>query len=257
MKTWISLLYLSVALSATPTHANPGVLKIAINNWCPHVCVPSEGQPLYGYTTDIAVKILEDAGYKMEIITAPWRRIVADAEAGRIDIVASGYKGELPFMLFSEQPVGFTQEVMFGRADEVFRYEGPESLERFHRISVVDGAEYDNDQFSSYIAKNQEKFVKMKGRDIIPRQIKMLSMKRINAFISDRYVAQYFAQNLGYQDRIKSIGRITEKGFIYIGVSPKHPFAEKILKDINTGLTAVTSNGYYKRTLEKYGISPE
>lgn len=173
MKTLRYFVIIFFLISSSNCYAE--TLTIGVNDWCPHVCDPSAGQSAWGYTTDIAMEILTEAGFNVEPIVAPWRRILIGAKNGTIDIVASGYKEEAPFLIFSENFIGTTEEIFYTRKHEVWNYTGIASLQEIESIGVINGADYQSSEFASYIEKNPQKIAIISGNNIVLRQLKMLA----------------------------------------------------------------------------------
>jgi polar amino acid transport system substrate-binding protein len=254
MKTLKYILSAAIILSMFSSASYGDSLKIGVNSWCPHVCIPSEGQLELGYTTDIVIKILTDAGYQVEPVIAPWQRILHDAKEGRIDIVASGYKEEAPFLTYTKQSIGTTEEVFYVRENEMWRYMEAASLESIDKVGLINGATYGSNEFSNFIKNNPSKFITISGNDIPERQVKMLTSKRLNAFVGEKSVVKYFSSKINLQDKIKAADYLSKKSYLYVGFSPEHPQASLLASIIDKGVLKLRKSGEFEKIMKKYDL---
>ncbi len=72
--------------SAAAQEAPPKpVITIEADMWCPINCTPADARP--GVGIEIAKKIFEPLGYRINYVIVPWTQALADARAGRTDAV--------------------------------------------------------------------------------------------------------------------------------------------------------------------------
>lgn len=237
-----------------PVSGQAKTLKIGLNNWCPHVCIPSTGEPKKGYTSDILIRILTRAGYEIETVEAPFQRLLFYAEQGKLDILGSIYKAEAPFMTFAKTPTGMAEELFFVGKDNGWRYQGIASLKDIGLIALINGADYNSKELTDYISANPVQFIELAGTNIVLRQILMIASKRIDSFIGDKSVVRYFASRVGEQGQIKEANALSSRNYLYTGISPKTAEASKLTKIINEGMIYLRETGELEEIMATYGL---
>lgn len=248
-------IFVFLLLNISCSFAYSEEIIIGVNDWCPHVCIPSKENPEHGYTVDIATKILTDAGYKVKISVAPWKRLVSESREGGIDIITSGYKQEAPFLNFSDKYIGVTDEAIYVRDSEDWKYEGVSSLDGIGSIGVIRGATYGDDNiFNSYIISNPSKFIQVSGSEVVSRLLKMLASGRLNAIVGETNAIGYYTMKDGFSWKPKVAGKLMNKGYIFIGVSPNHPQSEELVDVINRGLFRLRKSGHIAKIMSEYGL---
>ncbi len=229
-------------------------LVIGQNNWCPHVCVPAGQASGKGYTRDIISRILKRAGYKVETVNAPFKRLVRHAEKGLIDILPSICKEEAPFMLFAETPTGMAEELFFVKQGNRWRYNGIPSLKKAGIIGLIKGAGYNNMEFMQYVSDNPDQFHVLAGRNIVPRQIRMLISGRFQTFIGDRFVVHYFAGTIDARNRIREANALSSRNPLYAGISPETPKAAELAVVISEGVKYLRRTGELSIIMKSYDL---
>lgn len=258
MKVLVSMLrliFVAVVVGAVSftSHGNT-TIRLGLNNWCPHVCVPSGFEFEKGYTSDILIAILTDAGYQIDTISAPFMRLLNMAKNGEIDIIGSIYPEEAPFLMFSTQSTGIAEEAFFVNLESQWQYFNIGSLEEDIRVGLIKGAAYSNDEFHQYIVNHPDKFNVVSGVDIVPRQLRMLLARRFDTFVGDRFVVQYFANKVGVSDKVKNAGELSRQNMLYAGVTPAHPEAEFLISIIDIGIIRLRASGELAKIMAKYGL---
>ncbi|SCA55970.1 exported hypothetical protein [Candidatus Terasakiella magnetica] len=251
----IGLFFVMFCLVAGMVPVKAQNVTIALNSWCPHVCVPQVDSNRLGYTTEIIEKSLVDAGYSINYVKAPWATIVKMARDGKVDIVGSAYKQELPTMLFVEMPSGMAVERVFSLKSNPWSFKGVSSLSQISKIGTIEGADYNNPELMDYL-KKAENVAVFSGHEIVKQHLTQLMRQRIEAFIGDEFVTLWNAKKLSSTLEVKSSPPVSGLAPLYVAVSPSHPEHKKLLKIINDGITASMKTGEFAKVLGTYNLTP-
>ena len=134
MKPLVLTLSLSLLLATAVAAEPPPVLHFGTEAFPPYV-VERQGRAV-GPMVEVLRAACERLAWRCELSLLPWRRALAEAEAGRLD-------GLFPLLQTPERerlfhfssPVLNARYALFSRSGQSYRYEGPASLEG-HELGV-------------------------------------------------------------------------------------------------------------------------
>ena len=244
---------LFVAANATASADGEKVIAFGVNSWCPHVCDPSVEQGLHGYTTDIVTEIFEGSGYRIEIVAAPFARLVEMSRQQAINL-ASIYKEEADFLSFAPTPTGVTQEAIFVRRGLDWKFEGPASLRALERIGVISAAKYGDTGVDGYIASGADNLVSLTGVEISERFTQMLMSNRIDAAITETSVMRYAMREAGVEPDAFDVFPIGTGSPLFLGISQSEKSPEEIVSIFEEGIVALRKSGRLEEIMKAYGL---
>lgn len=243
-------LFLSAAATLT---AGPNVfadnISIRGDEWCPFNCVPGSKKP--GYVIEIAKIIFEEAGHTVDYQTLNWARAIADTRSGVYTAIVGANVSDAPDFVFPRVEQGQSKMCFYVSKTSSWTYSGIDSLKSIKLGIAKDYAYFD--ELDEYIAKNPTLVNTLAGDDTLDKNIKMVTLGRIGAFIDDEAVVESFIADSPNKGEIKQAG-CSEADPIYIAFSPANPKAKEFAELLSSGIEKLRSSGKLKDILSNYGL---
>ncbi len=201
-----------------------------------------------GYAIDLAVEAMRRAGFTPTIVTAPWPRAVAQAEAGAGVITGFSRTTERERAFLFSTPLFEDTVILVQRSDAAFDFLTIDSLIG-KRIGTARGARYSSDldqimnKIDLYEDSNQES------------RLRMLAEGRIDAaiFPGGRQTVVYTAGKIGLPMTLFTIPfRPISLDANHIGIGRTLPNAAQVLQRLNTAIDGMRLDGTIDAILAKY-----
>lgn len=245
----IATLTLIFAFSAS-SHLAANTLTLAADPWCPYNCIETEKQQ--GFMVEAASTIFEQSSITVKYRNVNWARAKADLNKGVVDAVVGMTKGSnFNQWVFPSEELGVEQMCVYTR-DQNWTYTSPEDFYDV-RLGVINSYGYGDDA-DNYLIKNRESnnIITISGSNPLQRLIEMVKRDRIDAFIENRLVMDYFLRQS--PSTLKVAGCISEPRKVYIVFSKNNPKAKEYAEKLSSGITELRNNGTLAQILTKYGI---
>lgn len=246
-------------LASPQAVAQSQVVRLVSDPYPPYVMDEADRK---GYVTEMAIRILEDAGYQAEYINVPFKRALLGLERGTYDGLLAVSPGR-PGYIYTQHAFGISQTSFFVAKDSTWHYQGTDSLAAI-KLGVTHGyefagglpGEYEN-KIDAYILKNRENGDLIKiasGTDALEKNIRKLALGRIDATLEDAAAFWFMADKMGLADKFKVAGNLTGPEKITIGFNVKNPRARELERLISEGLQKLKDSGEYHEILTKYAL---
>lgn len=254
-----SILLISIGLNfngqeGTKALAEATTVRIAADAWYPFNGDPNSDHQ--GYMVDVAKRVLEAKGFKIEYRIMPWARAIAEMKAGRINGVIGATKDEVEGAVFPEESLGMSANVFFVTAESNWEFKDQTSLSRITLGGITDYSY--GSVIQDYIRKNQNnlKLIQLtNGDSALEQNIRKLAAKRIEVLVESPEVFWNKLKELGLPNKnFKQAGIAGEKDPIYIAFSPKKENSKVIAETLSNGTAEFRNNGELKEILARYGI---
>lgn len=239
-------LFLMALLLARPVAAKD-LLVFGTVNYPPYEIEESKDS-LPGIDIEILEYGLTELGHPFEVRFMPWARALAYAEEGTITGVISC--GDVPernsFLALSETTSQLTQALIVHKD-----YAGvePKTIDDFRQIDMRYGA------VRGYADQKQLKEAQVEHMVLNSTEsgLRLLMIKRIDAFWSGMEAIQYIARQMGISDQLRYITLQDRAPYqFHLCVSRKWPGYEKLLNDFNAVLRQMKENGVHQKILDDY-----
>lgn len=252
-KRLILLLLLSWAMAFPSKAETTKTLTIAADIWCPINCAPNASEP--GIGVELAHKIFEPLGYKINYIVMPWSRALEEVRAGHIDAAVGTNKQDDPTLLFPQQPICPMTDNFYVKADSKLRFKNVDSLKGLSVGVIVDYGY--SKPVQAYIERHKKdngaiQFVG--GDDALQQNIRKLLAGHIDVVIESKAVMNYTLKHLGISDQVKSIGSIPQ-GNVYLAFSPALAESKKHLQEYDKGFARLKAAGKIRKLYQRYDIA--
>ncbi len=234
------------AIVVTPAHAQTRTalkeLRVATSTWSPYVDVKRRNK---GLAVDLAVTILQRAGYTARVHIEKWPRTLDGARIGIYDIIAAAWHStEREERFVFSEPYLFNEIKFIKRKNTRASFDTLEDLMPY-RIGIVGGYAYD-DAFDSATWLE-----KIPNNHVIQNLLSLVS-GNIDLTLGDQWVIRYeLSQYL--TNSIKDLEflpkPLTRKG-LHIAISRSHPAHEKIAADFNRALKDMKDDGTFDKVLD-------
>lgn len=229
-----------------PAHADPPLIKLATLNWQPYVGEELDGG---GFTTEIVRLAFEKAGYRTEMTSMPWVRVLAEVKKGAFDAMYPAYYSDSRSKDYAlSTSIANSPLVLCKRSDRVLIYRSLEDL-RPYIVGVVRGyvntAAFDAADFITKKIVNSDK----------QNLLKVLT-GRIDLAVIDMYTAQHIIDTSIPQARGKLDFMMPPLDVkpLYVGFSKAHPGHHKRLEAFNQALNEMKRSGIVAQIYARYGF---
>lgn len=226
---------------------------IAADLWCPYNCVPGSDQP--GYMVEIAAKAFESAGHKLVYKTMPWARALADAGAGKIAGVFGASPEEARDLLYPQQPVGQSRNVLAVPVGSPFVWSSVGALEGVALGTIQDysyGATLDG--YIKANAANPSRIQSMGGDAPLQANLRKLMAGRIGATVDDANVLAYTLKTENLTGSLRLVDVSDAPSPLFIGLSPKHGKAAEYAARLDKTVASLRASGELSILLARYGL---
>lgn len=229
---------------------NADSLTVAADPWCPYNCNASDIEQ--GFMIEIATAIFKNTSLNIQYKNVNWARAKVDLNNGSIDAVVGMTKGKnLNQWIFPREELGIEQMCVY-TLDENWKYTSPQDFYEI-RLGIINSYGYGDDA-DNYLAKNEgsKNIVTISGSNALKRLTEMLQRNRIDAFIENRFVMDYFLK--GSSSKLKMAGCISAPREVHIVFSLQNPQGKEYAEQLSKGIIQLRNNGKLTQILAKYGI---
>jgi polar amino acid transport system substrate-binding protein len=229
-----------------PTHADPPLIKLATLNWQPYVSEELDGG---GFATEIVRLAFEKAGYRTEITSMPWIRVLAEVKKGAFDAMYPAYYSDSRSKNYAlSASIANSPLALCKRSDRALIYRSLEDL-RPYIVGVVRGyvntAAFDRADFITKKIVNSDK----------QNLLKVLT-GRIDLAVIDMYTAQHIIDTSIPQARGKLDFMMPPLDVkpLYVGFSKARPGYHKRLEAFNQALNELKQAGIVAKIYTRHGF---
>ncbi len=227
-------------------------ITIVADEWCPYGCAPDADKP--GYGIEIAKKIFERAGHKIDYSIVPWARAVKLAREGKYNAIIGAFVEDAPDFVFPENEFGISQITFFVKKGSSWKYTGVESLKPL-KIGIILDYSYGDELDKYFKSENaKSKIDILGGKTPLDSNIKKLVGGRIDVTIEDMNVFNHTAKKLGMLDRVTIAGNAGKEN-VYIAFSPAIPNSKQYAEILSNGISQMRNSGELQTILSKYGLA--
>ncbi len=232
--------------------ARADTITIRADLWCPFTCEPGSQAP--GYLIDIATRVFEAAGHKVDYQFLPWPRAVSEVRAGQYTAIAGGGIADTPGFVLTK-PMGDVTTTLAVRKGEKFAYSGPESLAG-RRLGAVTGVISWGGGIDEYIAANKDDPDRVDltgGEDPYGVNLRKLLAGRVDVIVDVAAVLKYLARGMDASDRIELISVLREPD-VYIAFSPAVAKSPEYAALLDRGVEDLRASGALDEIMARYGL---
>lgn len=257
MSVKIFLLCAVCWLIALPVNAGnvalPKKIVLATTNWCPYACPGDPRAP--GIAHEYITQVLRDLGVEPEIKFYPWTRAIREVDLGRSHGLLTAVRDEAPNFVFTRTATMAYSMCFFAKQNKDWEFTGIESLD-FIRFGGIKDYGY-SPEINAYISqtKNKKRVELISGGKEIPRFFDMLLHNRIDAFIEDKYVVAWSAQQHGASMKgFKQVGCLDEIPF-FMAFNPDNAWVPNLIKQLDEAFVLPENKKRLNAIVERYTVS--
>lgn len=229
------------------------VIELRSDLWCPYSCDPKTERP--GFMVEIAKEIFEKAGHKVNYKSVNWARAIAETREGKIHGIIGASRADAPDFIIPKRPQGQSTNFYWANHDERWEYKKLDSV-KGKKIGVINSYSY-SDEIDQAIHDKNPSFVIVSGEDALAKMIRMTEAKRLDAFIENPYVLNYWLKGMRqYNEKFKKVSKnITVDSDLFVAFSPINPNSKKYAEILSQGMDDLRKNGKLQIILQKYGLT--
>ncbi|CCQ75548.1 ABC transporter substrate-binding protein [Magnetospira sp. QH-2] len=223
-------------------------LKICYLEWG---SMGGKALPDLGYIPDSVTKILEHAGYQVEVSILPWNRCIQQTKATKFDLVADAWRGPTFDPDFDYLRMHHIDRINYVTLNS----SGIEDAEnqslkgkRVGYLATSGGLEkfYENQDLFSYVAKvNYE-----------DAMLRILANKRVDIILSDPLALLAAADGVkpGLSKEMKVLEPPLQLNLASPLISKKHPKKAEIMERFSQAFGALRKTDFFEKMMKKHGL---
>ncbi|BCN93516.1 hypothetical protein THMIRHAM_13010 [Thiomicrorhabdus immobilis] len=237
-----------------PQQSMADTLRIATDEWCPYDCIAAQNDGKVGYMGDLLVAAMQNRGHQVEFVEVSYSRGLELVREGKLDATMACFREEAPDFVFSNAVQGISNSTFFSRKDNVWRYQGLDSLKKAKMIGVIKGYDYVDPVVMDYINQHPSNVLEITGEKPLERLLQMLLSGRLTAVIDDKMVLEYKIQQMGHADQVVVSGSTSAVINVYSGFSPALPKSKHYAQILEEEIEKMRQSGQLQKILSAYGI---
>lgn len=231
-------------------------LKIAVFDFCPWQCPSLKDSEVPGISVEIAKRIFEKEGYKIQFIPMPYTRAIKGTEEGDYDVILNLNALTSSKVLKSKEPSAYMEMNFYVRKDEKWHYTGVNSLKDIKVISIL-GYNYNplSPSYQKYLSENDKsgKVIFVSGDNAPERAFRMVLAKRATTFNEDASVFEYVTFKASLRDSFKKVETLGG-GPLFAGFSPHSKSAPLHQAQFDKGIQRLRKEGALKKIFARYKV---
>ncbi len=222
-------------------------LKIAGNEWPPYI---SRSLPGHGLAVELVSKVLNLAGYEVNVTFTPWQKVGSGMQSGQFDISVAAWKNtnRQKSVIFSD-PYFYNQLIVISTDEDVDTIDTFKQRLTLGKQTVGLMEDY---AYGELIPKNA-RTIHHKHYSTLLRK---LATKELDMALSDLNVAQfYLSSHANLQSKLKISKQALQSRSLHITMWKNHPVGAQVINDFNDALKAFKGTKAYKSLHAKYKLN--
>ncbi len=227
-------------------------LEAVSDPWCPYVCASEEAGGKQGYFVDVLKVAMKRHNIEAVFNITPCTRALKETKEGKKHALVGVNTEGKPEFMFST-PLGKTQSCFFVLGDKAWTYKNAASLAGV-RFGSVQEYQY-GDVMMKYIEKNKDKselIQVLPTTTNLDQNIKKVLNKRIDTFVDDRAVVEWYLVKNNLKGKLKVAGCIQERELVIAFPKVTKKRSERYLKILNDEVRRMTASGELEEIKGKY-----
>lgn len=207
--------------------------------------------PGKGLLSQISIEALKQAGYESEVIIYPWARAVEEAKNGNVHaLLGAGYTKERALYFVYPDAIWNTHAGFFTSGENSLnrKFSTIENLAPA-TVGVLNGSNY-----IEILEKVQG--IKVEKAARVEFNIKKVAYRRIDYLIEDKTAVEYFIKKEvpELKGKVVFLNPPYKNEKVFLIFSRKVPNHKKIVRDFNSGLSKLKTDGSYNRIVSSFGL---
>jgi len=231
-------------------------LFLTADIWAPYT-MDSKDSDNEGILIDVARAIFKKKGIIITYEVTPYTRGIKDTKNGNYDGIVGIYKADAlsEGFVVPETPFGLSVNTFFIKKDDNWKYNNKTKSESLKGRSIGVIQDYIFSEIEDYLQANKTSTVEyISGDSPLETNLKKLINDRISTTIDDEVVINFTAAKLGFIDKIKPAGSLSDKNELVIGFSQKNKKSKEYAKILSDGINELRKTGEFNKILAKYNI---
>ncbi|MCZ0864098.1 transporter substrate-binding domain-containing protein [Dasania sp. GY-19] len=248
-KALIALLILACHL---PTQAQDCRLSMGWEHWQPYA-YKNERDEISGLDIELVTAILDNMNCQLSLKSMPWKRLLSDTEAGKVDLVSgASYTKEREQWAYFTQPYRQETRALFVRKGSSESYainDLNDLIKTKFKLGLTRGV-YNGEAFEKMMAKPEfKKLTQVVSKESI--NPKKLLKGRIDGYIADAMSGSHTLRELGILDQIEIHPYTIYATDVHVLISKKSNKAERV-QQFNNSLIQLQKAGTLQAIIDKY-----
>lgn len=210
-----------------------------------------------GFMIDVAREVFSEAGYKINIRFAPYKRSIQEVYEGNVNGVLLVAENTAPNLIYLKNPIAKDYVVFIAQKGKKWIYTGVQSLDNM-RIGSGVGFDFADQEINDYIKRKSEEksplIQLISGEDINLRNFQKLVMDRLDIVIATEKIGRYIAQKNNLWDQLEIVGRSKTIIIAQTGFNPNETKNQRYADILSNGVLKLSQTGRLSDIMRKYGL---
>ncbi|MFT3783899.1 MAG: transporter substrate-binding domain-containing protein [Nibricoccus sp.] len=226
-------------------------IRIRADMWMPYNGDPTSENP--GYVVELARKIFEPHGIKVNYEIMPWAEALESARSGKIDGVIGAGSAELEGLTVPAESIGEPRVVLLVKKDSTWKFENVTSLKNI-KLGAIEGYTY-WEALDEYIKAGKEPAVRRFGGETpLVDALNQLTSGKIDVMPETMAVFVWTVKGMGMKPSDFHIAYTWQNEPIYLAFS-KTPRGVTYAKMFDEGVKKLRASGEFAALLKRYGLT--
>lgn len=250
----VAVVVLACAMQSAVSSARAETITLVADEWCPYNCAPGAEKP--GFLVELAQRVFEAEGFRVEYEIVPWARAIRDTRAGRYSAIVGAVRSEAPDFVYPEGTGFGAGTNAYVKAGSDWRYTGPASLGGV-TLGVILDYSY-GEATDAYVKRHRDDASRVQlstGEHALEKNVAKLLQERVSVVLEDPAVMRYFLARTGQTDAVAPAGAL-ERIEVFIAFGPKEAHAVEHARMLSEGMRRLRDTGELTTILARYGQNP-
>jgi polar amino acid transport system substrate-binding protein len=243
---------LMLLCGAAQANDAPKTITIEADQWCPINCEPGSAEE--GIGIELARKVFEPLGYKVNYVVVPWARALSDAMEGKTDAVIGANNTDEPRLKFPKSAVYNMTDDFYMLKEKAVPFSNLSSLGG-QRFGIIKEYGY-NEELTRFLEQRRSKpgmVQEVSGDDALTQNIRKLQAGRIDVLVESRAVMDFTLNRKKLADSIVRVGGLPQ-GDVFLAFSPAKPDSGELTKKFDEGVARLKASGDIEKIYARYGL---
>ncbi len=230
---------------------NRPIVTLGISNWAPYA---SEQLPDQGLAVAIVKEAITSLGYKVNIVFAPWKKLLEQADNGKLDGILATWPDLLPTSYALTASYLESELRFIKRIDDPFTYQNPTQLSQLLKKSSYKLGVFSDYDYQKHIGNLDEQF-NIHRLDYCSQLFREVANRSIDLALVDRWVADNeLASKEHIAEHLTVVPASIAKTTIHLAMHRKKqtPETAAFIGGFNHILKRMRSSGHYQDLLDRH-----
>lgn len=252
LRKFVAIAFLALALGGQARAQTPEVVRLAVDEWCPLICVDN-GKVINGFLVETLTQAMQLHGYKVEFVLHLDSRAINEMKGSALQ---GSIVGPRDHDLKVSDAVGYTRECFYTLSDSQWTYTGVDSLDTVS-LGISDDFSFEMPELDQHIEKNRRNHQRIDiahgDHASVINFNKLLGM-RFQVLAEDEAVMAMLIDKMQARNKVRLAGCAGKPVPFFIGFFQENAHSDDYVRALNTGMKQLATNGQLAALRLRYNL---